>query len=239
MDAFSIDNGFGEHKELAINLLKQVIDILNESNISNFLISGTLLGYVRHNDFIPWDDDIDLMVDSSIINKIDEISQKYENINIFYKNKYDSIKICFSDGLEIKDSNWVNFSKSKSNRYSWPFIDLFIYESGIGLHACGDKSEFIIRGEKKEMFNPFNGYCNSCFRFIKENQIVLFHNNWHKSNFFPLQKVNFLGIDCNIPNNPHYFLSRNFGKNYMSELRSSSISHKSDTKIDKIITIKL
>ena len=52
---FSEKLGLHEHKPTAISLLKKTIDILNEFNIDYFLISGTLLGYVRHNGFIPWD----------------------------------------------------------------------------------------------------------------------------------------------------------------------------------------
>jgi lipopolysaccharide cholinephosphotransferase len=60
---FNSELGFGKSKQTAIELLKITIDILNEFNINYFLISGTLLGYARHNDFIPWDDDIDLIVE--------------------------------------------------------------------------------------------------------------------------------------------------------------------------------
>ena len=107
IDHFSENNGFGQHKTEAINLLHTTIDILEEFNINYFLISGTLLGYVRHNDFIPWDDDIDLLVDESILHKFDEILKKYNNINLFFKNKYDSIKLCFSDGIEIPENENV------------------------------------------------------------------------------------------------------------------------------------
>ena len=80
IDHFSEINGFGEHRKEAINLLHTTIDILEEFNINYFLISGTLLGYVRHNDFIPWDDDIDLIVDETILDKFDEILKKYSNV---------------------------------------------------------------------------------------------------------------------------------------------------------------
>ena len=61
---FNEERGFGKYKPIAINLLKKTIEILEEYDINYFLISGTLLGYIRHNDFIPWDDDIDLIVDA-------------------------------------------------------------------------------------------------------------------------------------------------------------------------------
>ena len=51
-----MNEGFGQYKNVAIDLLKKTIDILNEFDINHLLISGTLLGYVRHNDFIPWDE---------------------------------------------------------------------------------------------------------------------------------------------------------------------------------------
>lgn len=42
------------------NILKDLFDFCNEYNIRYFAIGGTLIGAVRHHDFIPWDDDVDL-----------------------------------------------------------------------------------------------------------------------------------------------------------------------------------
>ena len=239
MDHFSESYGFGEYKSQAIKLLKTTIDILNEFDINHFLISGTLLGYVRHNDFIPWDDDIDILVDESILTKKELIVQKYGNINIFFRTKFDSVKICFSNGLEIPDGNWKDKAVQglfpMEKKYCFPFVDMFIYESGRGTHICGDDDYISIDGEMKKVFLPFSGACNRCFRFILENQIVFFHNDWYKKDFFPPKQVDFLGIKCNIPNNPHKFLSENYGKDYMKVIESPTRIHKTNQEFKDII----
>lgn len=51
-----------ELKDIQVKILLHVDNFCKENNISYFLAGGTLLGAVRHHGFIPWDDDIDIMM---------------------------------------------------------------------------------------------------------------------------------------------------------------------------------
>ena len=74
---FNSSRGFDEYKPYAIGLLRAVSQIFAKYNIDYSLISGTLLGYIRHSDFIPWDDDIDIIVDEKILMLLDKNYSKY------------------------------------------------------------------------------------------------------------------------------------------------------------------
>ncbi len=57
---FSENNNLRNIQKCSLEILKVVATICKKRNTRYFLAEGTLLGGVRHNGFIPWDDDVDI-----------------------------------------------------------------------------------------------------------------------------------------------------------------------------------
>lgn len=48
--------------ELELMILKDFIKICEENDLTYYMYAGSLLGAIRHNGFIPWDDDLDVIM---------------------------------------------------------------------------------------------------------------------------------------------------------------------------------
>lgn len=70
-------------QSLELMILKDFIKICEENNLTYYMYAGSLLGSVRHNGFIPWDDDLDVVMFRDDFEKFKKIfissnNDKYE-----------------------------------------------------------------------------------------------------------------------------------------------------------------
>lgn len=77
-----------ELKSIQLEILKNVAEFCDEHQIRWMLAYGTLLGAVRHKGYIPWDDDIDIMMPRQDYEKFFCLYNKQKNV---YKAEEHSI----------------------------------------------------------------------------------------------------------------------------------------------------
>ena len=51
-----------EAQDIRNHMLQEICELYKKHNIPYCLFAGTFLGAIRHKEFIPWDDDIDLLI---------------------------------------------------------------------------------------------------------------------------------------------------------------------------------
>lgn len=86
-------------KEIEFDILKMFDDFCKENNIRYFLAYGTLLGAIRYKKFIPWDDDVDLLIPRTDYNRMIDLFKDTDKYRLFAFEKnpeylYPFAKLC-------------------------------------------------------------------------------------------------------------------------------------------------
>lgn len=109
-------------------ILDDLVRVCDENNIKYYLGQGTLIGAARHKGFIPWDDDIDLILSAKDLDKLLEIYPKSGfpdySITHFTNEKYNPL--CWA---KIRSDKTISRPyRYKALPINWGIcIDLFPY----------------------------------------------------------------------------------------------------------------
>lgn len=120
-----------------LNVAKEFKRVCEKNNLKYYMACGTLLGAVRHNGFIPWDDDMDFYMPREDYNKLIEIdrlglSNGFSKQFIFkHWNKTKNYIWNFGK-LEDKNTTCIEstIADNKINYKSGIGIDIFILDGG-------------------------------------------------------------------------------------------------------------
>jgi len=114
-----------EAKKIMLDTLIEFDQICKENNLTYWLFFGTLLGCVKESGFIPWDDDIDVMMPRHDFEKLDSL--KFPNHIFFQNRKSDQNYKKDYSKLRINDTRYIELEEKDKNinYHQGIFIDIF------------------------------------------------------------------------------------------------------------------
>lgn len=239
MDDLSIYNPNGSDLRRAqlvmLNILQEVSKICDRNDIPYWISFGTLLGSVRHEGFIPWDDDLDIEILSKDTTKLikclelelpDSMKVQYEGNDKSYFHKY----------LKVRDKNSIMHELgSEYFKERGIFIDIFPREFSnrfmktvlrkiIGNSLIYGKSSIyqdkrrillqrIIINIRVALFNKILVFNKSLSKMFKFNELYTtsFVKGVKKEIIFPLKEIVFEGYSFKCPANIDAYLKLYYG----------------------------
>lgn len=116
---------------LMLKILKEVHKICEENNIKYFLSDGTLIGAIRHQGFIPWDDDLDIGMLREDYEKFCKIAPQILSENFILQNFQTDKGYGLQFGKVIlKNTVWIEkVAKNTNRQWSGIYIDIFPYDN--------------------------------------------------------------------------------------------------------------
>lgn len=148
-------------KRIELSILKYIDITLREAGIVYFLDGGTLLGAVRHKGFIPWDDDIDIIIRRCdyrrAIDVLNQGSERYKVLSSYDRADY------FYPFAKVVDTNTVLIEK-----HEFPVKDLGIWVDIFPLDYLPDSD--VERAHFQDTVWRYRQIMTRCFAWLKGNR---------------------------------------------------------------------
>lgn len=220
-----------------LSMLKIVDGICRDNKILWWLSSGSLLGAARHKGFIPWDDDLDIVMLKRDCKRLEKILLKMNSEEFVYHCMKNDVEYVNGFGKFRKKKGRIHSSNSRNEYYKWAGIglDVFSIEKTnyraaqiadvvylkLRWHAGNIKNDCIRRILIRTVEIVCYGFVFPVLRIYglvnpnKEYHYTL-GTGWSKSTFFekdifPLTTAEFEGELMPVPKNVDAYLTKIYG----------------------------
>ncbi|MCP2033606.1 lipopolysaccharide cholinephosphotransferase [Planomicrobium sp. HSC-17F08] len=116
--------------EVLLNGLIEVNRVCKKEDIPYYMISGTLLGAVRHKGFIPWDSDIDIGILREDYERFIIACKKelHSNFTLQTPETDNNSSVCFTR-IRINETKLVSKENQGKNKQESLYIDVFPFDT--------------------------------------------------------------------------------------------------------------
>lgn len=183
------DERLNHLRDVEFMILKDFIKICEEHDLEYYTYGGTALGAIRHEGFIPWDDDVDVLFFRKDYEKFLEVSKEYSDKYDFINSESYDDYFAMSCKMSLKGTKRNDIWARNASYNLGIHIDIFILDP-----APSSKFGWFIYYKKCQLLKKFggllfgfnfDGYTTKTRRFIGktfEKFLKLFNISSHSFN---------------------------------------------------------